>query len=135
MRGTPFTPEIIATVKRIARPGCRLTFSGDLSFEGAIRTLGGRELEAPLRGRSEHVDRDRLADELTMPLGRPRSHHRARSAEVFILRLASVPNASAAPAVARRTPVSSYYAESLSVVSKANLTEKLGPQWGRLQGS
>jgi hypothetical protein len=49
MRGTPLLDTFIRVIKRIARPGCRFTYNGQLEFLAAIRSqLPGRDLEPPI---------------------------------------------------------------------------------------
>lgn len=46
MRNTPVTSVTTRVIKRIAQPGCRLTFFGDLQFESIITSqIPGRQLE------------------------------------------------------------------------------------------
>ena len=49
MRGTPLLDTFIRVIKRIAQPGCRFTYNGQLVFLAAIRSeLPGRDLEPPI---------------------------------------------------------------------------------------
>ena len=49
MRGTPLFDPFVKAIKRIAQPGCRFTFNGEVKFLSTIRTqLPGRELEPPV---------------------------------------------------------------------------------------
>jgi hypothetical protein len=49
MRGTPLFPAFVKAIKRIAQPGCRLTFNGDAQYLATIRSeIPGHQLEDPL---------------------------------------------------------------------------------------